>query len=311
MELRTDADNETIWASQKQIARIFEVTPQNVTLHLKNIFSSGELDEVSTCKESLQVQKEGTREVKRKIKEYNLDVLISIGYRIDSLKGTRFRIWATRTLKRHITRGFTVNPKRMEQNPASFLQAMEDLKLLTRDNRKLPTEDVLGLIQSFSHAWFSLDRYDKNAFPQKGTKKAIGVTAEALRKDLQELKRELIRKKEATELFAQEKREGNLAGIVGNVFQSVFGGDVYDTVERKAAHLLYFIVKNHPFNDGNKRSGAFAFIWFLQKAGYRFREKIYPGTLATLTILIAESNPKDKEKMIGVVLLLLNLQETS
>ena len=120
LELKTDADNETIWANQKQIAQIFEVTPQNITIHLKNIFSSGELDEKSTCKESLQVQREGKREVKRKIKEYNLDVLIFIGYRIDSIKGTQFRIWATKTLKQHITQGFTINKARINTQKRSY-----------------------------------------------------------------------------------------------------------------------------------------------------------------------------------------------
>lgn len=117
---------------------------------------------------------------------------------------------------------------------------------------------------------------------------------------------ELIKKGEATKLFAQEKKEGNLEGIFGNVFQSVFGQDAYPTVEEKAAHLLYFIIKNHPFNDGNKRSGAFSFIWLLQKANFSFRDKISPETLTTLTILIAESNPADKEKMVGIVKLHLN-----
>ena len=128
LQLRTDVTNETIWANQKQIAQIFEVTPQNITIHLKNIFSSGELDEKSTCKVSLQVQREGGREVKRKIKEYNLDVLISIGYRIDSIKGTQFRIWATKTLKQHITQGFTINEARIKQNKQAFLNAVEDIK---------------------------------------------------------------------------------------------------------------------------------------------------------------------------------------
>ena len=119
----------------------------------------------------------------------------------------------------------------------------------------------------------------------------------------------MISKKEATELFASEKTKGNLQGIIGNVFQSVFGQDAYASIEEKAAHLLYFIIKNHPFNDGNKRSGAFAFVWFLQKANFDFRNKITPETLTTLTILIAQSDPKDKDKMIGIVLLLLNVKE--
>ena len=152
----------------------------------------------------------------------------------------------------------------------------------------------------------TLDSYDKDNFPKQGTKKTVQITTEELQNDLEKLKKKLITKKEATKIFAQEKQKGNLAGIVGNVFQSVFGKDAYPTLEQKAAHILYFIVKNHPFTDGN--SGAFAFIWFLQKTGASFEQKITPETLATLTILIAESNPKDKEKMIGIILLLLNFE---
>lgn len=309
IELSADIGKETVWATQKQISDIFGVTPQNITIHLKNIFESGELDKKATCKESLQVQKEGSRTVKRKVQEYNLEVLISVGYRIDSIMGTRFRQWATQTLKDHITQGFTINPQKIEENRQAFFKAIEDIKILTYHNQSIQTHDVLELIQSFSYTWFSLDQYDKDSFPRTGTKKEVIITAEDLQRDLQKLKSTLITKNEATELFGQEKQKGSLQGIVGNVFQSVFGQDAYETVEEKAAHLLYFIIKNHPFNDGNKRSGAFSFIWFLQKAGFDFQDKINPETLATLTILIAESNPKDKDKMIGIVLLLLNVQK--
>ena len=213
------------------------------------------------------VQKEGNRKVKRKVEHYNLDMLISVGYRINSIKGTKFRKWATKTLKEHITQGFTINPNRIEKNHQAFLQAVEDIKILAKNNKQINTNDILELIKTFSYTWFSLDSYDKNNFPKQGTKKSVQITAQELQKDLEKLKKELIAKKEATEIFAQEKQKGNLGGIVGNVFQSVFGKDAYPTLEEKAAHLLYFIVKNHPFTDGNKRSGAFAFIWFLQKLG--------------------------------------------
>jgi len=181
---------------------------------------------------------------------------------------------------------------------------------LVKNNQNLKTDDILELIKSFSYTWFSLDSYDKDKFPKKGSKKKIQVTAEELKIDLEKLKLELITKKEATTIFGEERQKGNLEGIIGNVFQSVFGQDVYQTLEEKSAHLFYFIIKNHPFIDGNKRSGAFSFIWFLQKAGIQFKEKINPETLSTLTILIAESNPKDKEKMIGIILLLLNSKTT-
>lgn len=308
--LRSDVNEDTVWATQKQIADIFNVTPQNITIHLKNIFDSGELDKKTTCKESLQVQKEGNREVKRKILEYNLDAIISVGYRIDSVVGTQFRKWATQTIKQHILEGYTIHQERLEKNKTQFFKTLESLKILTQDNPQLTNKDILSLIQSFSNTWFSLDSYDRNEFPKRGTLEEINTSAMELQKDLEQLKIELIKKGEATNFFAQEKKHGNLESIFGTVFQSVFGQDAYPTIEQKAAHLLYFIIKNHPFNDGNKRSGAFSFIWLLQKSGYNFMKKISPETLTTLTILIAESNPVEKEKMVGIILLLLNSEQT-
>ena len=186
---------------------------------------------------------------------------------------------------------------------------MEGIKLLAKNNEQIKSDDILELIKTFSSTWFNLESYDKQNFPKKGKIKNKKVDFEDLAKTLYQeieiLKKDLIQKKEATEMFAQEKNKEALKGILGNIFQSAFGQDVYNTIEEKASHLLYFIIKNHPFTDGNKRTGAFSFIWFLQKMDFDFIGKISPETLTTLTLLIAESNPKDKEKMIGLVLLLL------
>jgi death-on-curing family protein len=304
IELKTDLNAETIWASQKQISQIFEVTPQNITIHLKQIFSDGELIKKSTCKESLQVQKEGGREVKRQVKEYNLDAIISVGYRVNSKKATQFRIWATKTLKQHITKGYTINPKRIEYNYQAFINAVDEVKLLTKNNIK--SDDVLELIKSFAITWFSLEAFDEDRLPQQGlNKQQINIKADNLYLAVAKFKQDLIDKKQATNLFAQEKKKDSLAGIFVGIFQSVFGEDAYPSIEEKSAHLLYFIVKNHPFNDGNKRSGAFSFIWFLSQTGFDYRLKISPETLTTLTLLIATSNPSEKDKLIGLVVLLL------
>jgi death-on-curing family protein len=297
---------ETVWLSQKQMAELFEKDSDTIGLHLKNIYQEAELEESSTTEFFSVVQKEGKRNVTRKIKFYNLDAIISVGYRVNSKKGTQFRQWATHRLKDYLIKGYAINQKRLEENKAQFLKTIEDLKILSTDNDLLETNDVLSLIQSFSNTFFALDSYDRNEFPKKGSQEEIFATVAQFYKDLEGLKLELIKKGEASELFAQEKSKGNLEGIFGNVFQTVFGQDAYPSIEEKAAHLLYFIIKNHPFNDGNKRSAAFSFIWLLQKANYRFRDKISPETLTTLTILIAESKPADKEKMIGIVQLLLN-----
>ena len=306
IDINIVVENETVWATQKQMSEIFDTTTQNITLHLKKIYKESEIEELSTCKEYLQVQTEGKRKVKRKQLLYNLDAILSVGYRVNSKRGTEFRQWATQRLKDYLVKGYAINQKRIEENKKQFLETLDNLKILTENNHQLEAKDILSLIQSFSDTFFALDSYDKNEFPTQGTQEEIQTSAKELYKDIQQLKTELIKKGEATELFAQEKTKGNLDGIFGNVFQSVFGQDIYQSIEEKAAHLLYFIIKNHPFNDGNKRSAAFSFIWLLHKAKYKFRDKITPETLTTLTILIAESNPNDKDKMIGIVLLLLN-----
>lgn len=306
VEIQVKFDADTVWLSQNQMAELFSQTKQNVSLHINNCFKEGELDKKATVKDSLTVQEEGGRTVQRRIKLYSLDVIISVGYRVKSVRGTQFRQWATQRLKDYLVKGYALNQKRLAQNKAQFLETLENLKILSQNNTLLEIPDVLSLIQNFSATWFSLDQFDKNEFPKKGTKEEIQLSAKDLQLDLSLLKKDLIKKGEATELFAQEKSKGNLEGIVGTVFQSVFGEDAYPTIEEKAAHLLYFVVKNHPFNDGNKRSGAFAFIWLLQKAGVNFTKNISPETLTTLTLLIAQSDPKEKDKMVGIILLLLN-----
>lgn len=302
-------EGNTFWLSLNQIAELFERDKSVISRHIKNILKEGELSEndiFRTVAKNATVRKEGSRSIKREIVYYSLDVILAVGYRVSSVKGTQFRIWATQRLNDYLIKGYAINQKRLEQNKTHFLQTLEDLKNLSQNNQQIETQEILSLIQSFSNTFFTLDRYDKNNFPNQGTQQEIAITAKEFTQDLQQLKSELIQKREATDIFAQEKTKGNLEGIFGNVFQSVFGQDAYPTIEEKAAHLLYFIVKNHPFNDGNKRSGAFSFIWLLHKAKFPFRNKISPETLTTLTILIAESNPADKEKMIGIILLLLN-----
>lgn len=309
LELITDNRSETVWATVKQIAALYNIDRSVASRHIKNILKSGELDEKVVCAKFAHTTQHGAIESKTQthlLDYYNLDVILAVGYRTNSQKAMKFRQWATQRLKEYLIKGYTINQKVLKQNHQLFLQAMEDLKHLTQNNSLLEVKDVLSLVQSFSATFFALDKYDRNEFPKEGTLRTIQANVRELMNDLQQLKKQLIQKGEASELFAQEKQPGNLQGIFGNVFQTVFGQDAYPAIEDKAAHLLYFIVKNHPFNDGNKRCGAFSFIWLLQKAGYPFQDKISPETLTTLTLLIAESNPSDKEKMIGIIKLLLN-----
>lgn len=302
IEFRGDFDKDTIWGTQKQIAELFGVDRSVITKHLKNIFKSKELREKSVSAKIAHTASDGK---KYNVKFYNLDAILSVGYRVDSKNATQFRIWATKVLKQHLLQGFSINKKRIGQNYEKFMQAVADVKALLPSGNQVTTEDVLELINAFAGTWFSLDAYDTDSFPKTGsTKKKVAFTANELSEALQELKQDLIGKKQATELFGQERSKNSVEGIIGNVFQSAFGKDVYPSAEKKAAHLLYFMIKNHPFTDGNKRSGAFSFVWFLRKAGL-LRASLTPEALTALTLLIAESNPKDKEKMVGLVLLLL------
>ena len=306
IELHRDAGSETVWATQAQMAFIFGVNPQAITKHLKNIFSERELVKGRTCSKMEQVQIEGKRSIKRAVEIYNLDVIISVGYRISSKTGTKFRQWATKTLRAYISDGFTINRTRIGQNYDAFLQAVDQVTRLLPLDGTVDAESALELIKLFAGTWFSLEAYDKSNFPKTGvTKKRVTVTADDLISTLTELKKNLLKNDEATELFGAERTSGSVSGIIGNVFQAFGGRDVYPTVEEKAAHLLYFMVKNHPFVDGNKRSGAFAFVWFLKRARLLDVSRMTPPALTALTLLVAESNPKEKERMIGLVLLML------
>lgn len=302
IELRGDFAHENIWATQAEIAMIFGVTPQNINIHLKNIYGQKELSERATSKESLLVQIEGNRQIERKVKEYNLEVLIAVGYRVSSVVGTKFRQWATKTLREHITRGYTVNRKQIGKNYDAFMKAVADVQTLLPEHVALDPKQVLELIKEFAGTWVSLDAYDKDALKPIGvTKKAISLTGEELTAAITDLRTELMRKGEATELFAHERTRGSIGGIVGNVMQSFGGTPVYKSAEEKAANLLYLMVKNHPFTDGNKRSGAFAFVWFLRKARVKHARNINPAALTALTLLIAESEAKRKDQMVALV----------
>lgn len=306
IELRGDLKKETIWANLDQIAHVFERDKSVISRHLKNIYKEKELDRNSTVAKNATVQMEGKRKVERVIEYYNLDAILSVGYRVNSKKATQFRQWATKTLRQHILEGYTINKKRLAKNYEKFLKAVDDVKKILPSGGQIKAEDALELMKMFASTWLSLEAYDKQALPKKGaTKRQVKITLESISETLHKFKEELTAKKEASDLFGVEREKGSAVGIIGNIFQSFGGKELYPTLEEKAAHLLYFMVKDHPFLDGNKRNGAFAFIWFLKKSKILDIEKISPEALTALTLLIAESNPKDKKRMIGIVLLLL------
>ena len=266
IEFRGDFDKEenVIWANLNQIAELFGRDKSVISRHLKNIFSSGELKRDMVVAKIATTTKHGAIKGKTQTKSvdyYNLDVILSVGYRVDSKVATEFRKWATKTLKQHLLEGYTVNKKRIGQNYEKFMQAVADVKALLPSGSKVTTEDVLELINAFAGTWFSLDAYDTDTFPKTGSiKKKVVFTASELSEALLELKQNLINKKQATDLFGQERNKDTVEGIIGNVLQTASGKDVYPSAEKKSAHLLYFMIKNHPFTDGNKRSGAFSFV---------------------------------------------------
>lgn len=300
IELSVDAKKETIWATQRQIANVFGIERSVATKHIGNILKDGEISEKSNV-HFLHIANSD-----KPVAFYSLDVVLAVGYRTNSSAAIIFRKWATKVLRQHILEGYTINKKILVKNYQAFLQAVEETKKLLPEDGRISAQDTMELVKLFAGTWFSLDAYDKESLPVKGaTKKKVAFAGQELVESIAQLKIDLLKKKETTDLFATEREAGNLAGIVGNVLQSFGGKDLYSTIEEKAVHLLYFIVKNHPFVDGNKRSGAFSFIWFLQKTHFNFRDKITPEALTVITLLIAESKPKDKDRMIGLVLLLL------
>ncbi|MDA1337938.1 MAG: virulence protein RhuM/Fic/DOC family protein [bacterium] len=297
IELRGDFTRETVWASQAQIVDLFNVDQSVISRHINNIFKDGEIEKNSN------MQKMHIANSDKPITLYSLDVILGVGYRTNSKVAIEFRKWATKTLSNYIVDGYAINKNRIVKNYAQFLKSVNQIKQLLPADSDINPQDAIELITLFTDTWLSLNAYDKGAFSKgKLTKKKVELTTDKLTNNLAKLKSELIYKSSATELFGVERSKGSIAGIVGNVMQSFGDKELYPTIEEKAAHLLYFIVKNHPFTDGNKRSGAFAFIWFLKQTNILNITKLTPSALTALTILVASSNPKDKDKVISLIL---------
>ena len=301
LELRRDAGNETIWATQAEIAKLYGKDQSVISRHIKGIFSDGEVDKKSNMQEMHIANSD------KPVAFYGLDIILAVGYRTNSQRAIEFRRWATKTLRQYIVEGYAINKQRIASHYEQFLEAVETVKQLLPHGAAIDTGNVLELMNLFADTWFSLDAYDKGTLVTKGvTRKRVALTAEKLEENLATLKAMLREKGEDTKHFGLERHRGGIAGIVGNVMQSFGGKDLYGSAEEKAAHILYFMVKDHPFMDGNKRSGAYAFIWFLRNANILDTTRLTPAALTALTILVAESDPREKEKMIGLILTLLS-----
>jgi len=311
VEVRLDSEHDTLWLTQRQMGDVFDTTPENVLMHLKNIYKDNELDNDRTTKDFLVVRMEGNREVKRDLKHYDLDAIISVGYRVNSKRAVLFRQWATRTLREHLTQGWTLSKQRFDSN-ARELEAALSLVQKAAQSPELQGDTGRGLVEivtRYAQTFLLLQRYDEGLLsePQVQTGGVLPTVDEA-RSSLASLKSELMARGEATELFAQEREQG-LSSLLGNLDQTIFGEPAYPSIEAKAAHLLYFVIKNHPFSDGNKRSAAFLFVDFLNRNGRLLNLGGVPVIndigLAALTLLVAESDPANKETMIRLVMNML------
>lgn len=250
LELRGDVKKETIWASLDQIAQLFGRDKSVISRHIKSIFKEEELEPKATVAKNATVQIEGSRSVMRDIEFYNLDIIISVGYRVNSKVATEFRKWATRTLRGYLVDGYAIDRKRVAQNYQEFLSVVDSLKNLLPAESGVDASSALELIRAYAKSWVSLDAYDKQSLVTRGaTRRSVQLTAERLQGALDQLRTELMVRGEATELFGSAKSPQSVQGIVGNVMQEFGGKPVYPSVEEKAAHLLYFMVKNHPFTD--------------------------------------------------------------
>ncbi|MBR4995783.1 MAG: virulence protein RhuM/Fic/DOC family protein [Alistipes sp.] len=308
-ELDVRLENDTVWLSQAQMAHLLQVRPQNITMHIRNVYNEGELERSATCKDFLQVQNEGSRVITRKIKFYNLDVIISVGYRVKSLRGTQFRIWANRVLKEYLIKGYAVNRNAKQEQleelkrTISVMSSVLAAKTITHDE----AIGLLRVISDFAYGLDTLDRYDYQQLEISDTtcEEPFKATYENAMEALQMLKSKFG----ANDLFAREK-DASFRSTMGAIYQTFGGRDLYPSVEEKAANLLYLTVKNHSFSDGNKRIAAFLFLWFMEQNGILYREDgsrlLDNNTLVALTLMIAESRTEEKDIMTKVVVNLIN-----
>lgn len=296
INVRADIDNDTVWLTQKEMALLFEVSIDNISLHIKNILKENELD-ISSIEESSVVQIEGNRKVNRRIKIYNLDMIISVGYRVKSQRGILFRKWANKILKEYLIQGYSINQKRI----SALNKTIEIQNKMLASSLNIEQEALVNVIEEYTKALDLLDNYDHQCLIKpKGNESIYKLTYSDCRTIIDSMKF-----KTTSSVFGVEKEEGKLNGILAAVYQNVFGQEVYPSLEEKAAHLIYFLVKDHPFADGCKRIAATLFLEFLNKnhALIKGGKKIIANdTLVAITVLTAESRPEEKDVMIKLIM---------
>lgn len=295
LEVTVSENRENVWLSQDQMATLFDIDRSRVTRHIKNIYDDNELVENSTCAENALVQTEGKRKVKRTIKIYNLDMILAVGYRVKSPNGIIFRKWATSILKDYMIRGYAINQKRLD----ALHKTVEIQTRILASTLELDEKEVLNVIETYANALSLLDDYDHGLLSKpEGTDFIYRLSYQECRELIDKMKFD-------SDVFGVEKEEGKLNGILAAVYQNVFGQELYPSIEEKAANLLYFLIKDHPFADGCKRIGATIFLEFLNKNNHLIIEGtpiISNSALVAITLMIAESRPEEKETMVSLVM---------
>lgn len=300
--------HETMWLTQDQISQLFEKERSVITKHIRNILKEGELDD-SVCAKFAHTGSDGK---KYQTNHYGLDMILSIGYRVNSKRGVEFRKWSNGVLKDYLIKGYSLNQRQLEQKSIIELQQSLELLSSTLINRKLVStegEEILSLIRNYSKTWNILIKYDEDRLDApKFIENAEPITYLEAKKAIDLIKEELIIKKEASELFGNEKSK-ELEGIIGNIYQTFDGSELYPCLASKAASLLYFIIKDHPFNDGNKRIGSLLFLLLLKKNRNLIENIPTPEGLTSIALLIAESSPDQKELIVKLVINLISANE--
>lgn len=312
-EVIIDENAETIWATEVQIAQLFNRDRTVINKHIKNIFNEGELTEDSTSAKIALVRKEGDREISREVQHYNLDVIISVGYRVKSNLATEFRKWATSKLKDYLLKGYAINNRLMKSKTERILELENQLNQLHEavfETQKKITDGFLSIISQYSKSFELLNKYDTENLTLDNLNDEIiyVINYNDVKSAILELKNELVKKGEAGELFGNEK-DDSFRGILGSVSQTVFGELAYPTIEEQAAQLLYSIIKGHSFSDGNKRIGSFIFVWFLEQNNFNNtkdrKRKIDDNTLVALALAVAQSLPEQREIIIKLIVNLI------
>ena len=298
LQVEVTPDKETVWLRVEEMAKLFNRDRSVIQRHIKNIFKEDELEQNSTCAKFAQIQNEGNRSVERIFDYYNLDMIISVGYRVKSQRGITFRKWATSILKEYIFQGYAVNDKRLKV----LNKVVEIQSNIIDDVLELDSKEVFDVIQKYTQALELLDDYDHQIVqkPKPTNKGSYQLSYNECRNLI-----ESMSFNSTSTIFGKEKSKGVLEGIIGSVYQSAFGEDIYPSTQEKAANLLYFIIKDHPFIDGCKRIAASIFLYFLNKNNLLFKDKekiISDSTLVAITLLLAESKPEEKEIMINVII---------